>query len=282
MEGDTHLYLTGSGPVVGFKTVRLAVRNDRTNSTIVLAVRQPDSKDEAACAVQAAIDVHRRLPGLLALSDTALRGTHICELARKARLTTVAPVAAASNTKLEHQGRRAPREEDPRREGRPPAARRLHMRAYLLRAWGPALRGDHRLPRQAPARALRRPTVRFRDNKTGHRLYLAWDITCSAGQPRGATPLKIKELSWTVTDDTSTFNVAENLRAFPPGSERYDEAHGWRQSIENDNHQSDARKTLRRGRSSLPEWNHLNELGWAIMSIGIPLQRHRREQATAA
>lgn len=127
------------------------------------------------------------------------------------------------------------------------------------------------------------PTVRFRDNKNGgYRQYLAWAVTCSAGQPEGATPVKVTELPWTVTDDTSDFNVTENLRAVPPGSQRYDEAHGRRQSIENDNHQSDARKTLRRGRSSRPEWNHLNELGWAIMNNGIPLQRHRREQAAAA
>lgn len=62
----------------------------------------------------------------------------------------------------------------------------------------------------------------------------AWDVTCSAGLPEGTAPTKVTALSWNVTDDTSTFSVAENLRAVPPGSERYDKAPGWRRAIEND------------------------------------------------
>ncbi len=70
MEGDAHLYNTGNGPVVGFKTVRVETRTDETNSTIILAVRRPKSKDEAACAVEAACDVKNRFRALSALPTT--------------------------------------------------------------------------------------------------------------------------------------------------------------------------------------------------------------------
>jgi hypothetical protein len=91
MEGDTHLYMTASGPAVGYKTVRMVVRSDDTNSSITLAVRRPATKDEAICAVQAAHDVRKRLPGMLALTyDAALRGTHIRALGRDSRLVTIA------------------------------------------------------------------------------------------------------------------------------------------------------------------------------------------------
>jgi hypothetical protein len=232
-----------------------------------------------ACAVQAAVDIQRRLPGLLAISyDTALRGTHIRELARRARLVTVAPVAAASNTT-----------NGERREKRVKVAEVPHQRldgtpcVHTFYAHGGRLCeqviDSHGNINSCPAR-IQDPTVRFRDNKTNYRQHLSWEITCRAGRSERQTPVKVTELSWTVTDDTS--NVAENRRAVPPGSDRYDEAHGWRQSIENDNHQSDAGKARRRGRSSRAEWNHLNELGWAIMRNGIPLRRHRYEQGAAA
>jgi hypothetical protein len=38
--------------------------------------------------------------------------------------------------------------------------------------------------------------------------------------------------------------VAENIRALPPGGPKYTAAFGWRQSIENDNNQSDKRKLV--------------------------------------
>jgi hypothetical protein len=67
----------------------------------------------------------------------------------------------------------------------------------------------------------------------------------------------------------------------PPASPAYADPHGWRQSVENDNHQSDARKVQGRGRSARPDWNHLNELGWAIMQNGVAVQRHRAAVAAA-
>jgi hypothetical protein len=218
-----------------------------------------------------AIDIKKRLPGLLALTyDTALRGTHIRELARSGRLVTVAPIAAKS---VSDTGKRT--------EKRGPLGAIQHTRPDGLRCIHTFEHVGGRLHEQrVDGRGAKSsvpctdPVVRFRDNKATHRMYLEWEIKCVAGLAPGSRPVTVKG-SWTVTDDHPSLNVAENLRALPPGSPRYDEAHGWRQTIENDNHQSDARKVQGRGRSRRPDWNHLNELGWALMQNGIALQKHR-------
>lgn len=277
MEGDAHLYMTGNGAIVGYKTVRFVVRNDETNSSITLAVRRPPTKDEAACAVQAAQDIKKRLPGLLAITyDGALRGTHIRELARKSRLVTVAPIAARANdkgTRVEKSGRVAIYPHA--REDGTQCVHTFHHLAGQLHEQRIDGVGNRTLT------PCDDPFIRFQDNKTDHRMYLRWDVHCAAGKAPGSKPSKVGELAWTVTDDDSTFNVAENLRAIPPGSPRYADPHGWRQTIENDNHQSDSRKVQGRSRSARPEWNHLNELGWALMQNGVALQRHRNRASSA-
>ncbi|MGZ6808020.1 MAG: hypothetical protein ACXVGG_15560 [Mycobacteriaceae bacterium] len=48
-----------------------------------------------------------------------------------------------------------------------------------------------------------------------------------------------------------------------------------RQSIENHNNQSDSTKHLRRSLATTATGNLGNELGWAIMTNGVALQRHR-------
>ena len=282
MEGDAHLYMTGSGQAVGYKTVRMVVRSDDTNSSITLAVRRPATKDEAACAVQAAHDVRKRLPGMLALTyDAALRGTHIRALARDSRLVTIAPVTAKENSKgkrTEKSGKVADYLHT-RGDGTECVHTFYHLAGQLCEERIDA-KGSRTLIPCAD------PFVRFRSNKNGqHRQYLTWDVHCSAGLAPSSKPVEAGHLNWTVTDEDATFNVAENLRAIPPGSPRYADPHGWRQTIENDNHQSDARKVQGRGRSARPDWNHLNELSWAIMQNGVAIQRHRAKrnasQATA-
>lgn len=124
------------------------------------------------------------------------------------------------------------------------------------------------------------PFIRFRDDRASHRVYLEWNLRCSGGLSLGSKPVPFRTVRWTVTEDNAAFNVAENLRALAPGTERYAQAHGWRQNVENDNHQSDAAKVQRRDRSSRPGWNHINELGWALVQNGIALQRHRQRGVT--
>jgi hypothetical protein len=281
MEGDAHLYMTGAGPVVGFKTVRLALRSDDTNSTITLCVRRPASKDEAACAVEAACDRKSRLPGILALVyDTAVRGTHIRSLAR-AGIVTIAPVTAAENPTGKHKSKE-------RKEKNGKAGTYLHARPdgiacqHDLHYDGGQLyeqrvdaAGKKKLAALGDARVL------VRDNATDHRMYHEWDIYCGAGLPTGATAARVGKARWAITDDSTQFNVAENLRAYAPGGPGYQKYYGWRQTIENDNHQSDARKVQRRGRSSRPDWNHINEMGWAIMNNGVALQRLRERRQAA-
>jgi len=277
MEGAAHLYNTGSGPVVGFKTVRLSLRNDETNSTIIVAVKRPATADEAACAVDAILETKKRLPGVLAVTyDAALRGTHIRQLAREGGLVTVAPVAAKTAA-----------------HGKQPRVEKAGQVAFVshLRAGGVLCEhefhhhGGQLAEIQLDSRGKKSlvpcpdPYVRIRPNKDSYRMYLEWEVRCAAGLPPGSAPALFDKLTWTITDERSDFNVAENLRAVPPGSERYSQAKGWRQTIENDNHQSDAAKALRRGRSSRPDWNHVNEIGWSIVQNGVALQRDRRRRA---
>lgn len=280
MEGDAHLYITGGGPVVGFKTVRLSLRNDETNSTVIVAVKRPATKDEAGCAVDAALDVKRRLPAVLGLTyDTAIRGTHIRRLAREGGLVTTAPIAAKSVDKTTKKRREKTGYVASVPHLRPdnglPCEHQFHHEAGRLHELKLDSRGKKTLV------ACADPTVRIRHNKDTHRMYLEWEVLCDAGLTAGSKPAVVDRLTWSITDDGSDFNVAENLRALPPGSDRYAKVHGWRQTVENDNNQSDTAKSLRRGRSSRPEWNHLNEIGWAIVQNGVAIQRHRQCNAGA-
>lgn len=67
----------------------------------------------------------------------------------------------------------------------------------------------------------------------------------------------------------------------PPGGSTYKKTYGWRQTIENDNNQSDARKYLRRGRSYTAEHNLINEIGVAMVITGVAVQRARTRRAHA-
>jgi hypothetical protein len=85
----------------------------------------------------------------------------------------------------------------------------------------------------------------------------------------------VGHLDWGVTDEDSTFNVAENLRALPPASSRYAAPHGWRQTIENDNHRSDARKIQGRGRSAPTGTNSTSSAGRSRRTASPPNSTER-------
>ncbi len=206
-----------------------------------------------------------------------MRGAHIAALAR-AGLVTIAPVAAAENPT-------GKRNSNSRKEKRGKAGSVVHNRLDGVECrhelWYDGgqlceLRidavGKKTLASLGDARILDRP------NKTNHRMYHEWDIYCAAGLPTGSPPAKVAVARWAITENDSRFNVAENLRAYAPGGPGYGQYYGWRQTIENNNHQSDARKVQRRGRSSTPEWNHINEIGWSIMINGVALQRARAKR----
>ena len=72
---------------------------------------------------------------------------------------------------------------------------------------------------------------------------------------------------------SKTLNVAENVRAVPPGGPGYQRCYGWRQTIENDNNQSDLRKFQARGRAKAAENALINEIGLAMVVNGVALQQ---------
>lgn len=68
----------------------------------------------------------------------------------------------------------------------------------------------------------------------------------------------------------------------PPRGDTYQRVYGWRQTIENENNQSDRRKLLGCGRSMDPLVHLINEIGISMVTTGIAVQQARRRADDAA
>lgn len=288
MTGSAWIYKDGAGRVtIGYKTARVSVRdNVHSNSTIILDVAADDDRDEAKLALKMLIDAKAALPGTLGVVyDAALRGTHLATLARHG-LVTVAPIAAKENPgrgrnsskRVEKQGNAGAYSHDLDN-----GTQCVHELAY---------RGGQvcEVTVDAAGRKLLHPLgdphLELRSGKQIQRLYVRYDLTCHRHE---ATENKLYAFSirWNLSGTTTEhgtkdkFNVAENIRALPPAGPKYTAAFGWRQTIENDNNQSDRRKVLGRGRSHGARHNLINEIGFAMVITGIAVQQARARRATA-
>lgn len=156
--------------------------------------------------------------------DTAVRGTHIRRLAREGGLVAAAPVAAKSVDKATKKRREKSgylvSVPHPRRDNGEPCVHEFHHQAGRLHE---AKIDSHGKKELVPCD---NPTVRVRHNKDTHRMYLEWEVRCAAGLAPGSNPVVVDKLMWSINDDAGDFNVAENLRALPPGSDAYAKVHG--------------------------------------------------------
>jgi hypothetical protein len=142
-----------------------------------------------------------------------------------------------------------------------------------------------RLRRAAAARQPgRHPTIEIRRGKQHDRVYARYDITCRRHQATDHAVYTF-QARWNITEqrtDTKALNVAENVRVVPPRGETYQRVYGWRQTIENENNQSDRRKFLGRGRSMDPLNHLINEIGNSMVTTGIAVQQARQRADDAA
>jgi hypothetical protein len=286
MAGSASIYKDGAGRVtIGHKVVRIAVRdNVHSNSSIILDVASGSERDEAKLAVGMLLGLKAELPGALGVVyDTALRGTHIRSLATGG-LITVCPVTAKQN-----QGRGSHSAKRVEKQG--PAGNRAHalpdgtvcVHEFLHRG-GQILENNLDSAGQVQLVNLGDPTIEIRRGKKHHRVYARYDITCRRHQTADNAVYTFQG-RWNITEehaDTKAFNVAENVRVVPPRGETYLRTYGWRQTIENENNQSDRRKFLGRGRSMDPLNHLINEIGISMVTTGIAVQQARQRADGAA
>ena len=107
------------------------------------------------------------------------------------------------------------------------------------------------------------------------RQYLTFKLTCRRDPLDRGEVVSIPDLRFPLTSTDGVLNVAENIRAIPPGTENYERIYGWRQTTENDNNQSDASKYLRRARSANPEHAHIYDILLAATQNGRARQLYR-------
>jgi hypothetical protein len=281
MNGSVWIYKTGDGRIViGNKIVKLLVRdNARTNSTVILDVAADNDRDEGKLTVEMATFAKKQLPGALGLVvDGVVKGIHIRSLARTG-LLTVAPIAAASNPgKSRHSSKRVEKRENLGTE------EHHHLDgskcAHEFIAIGAQV---HEIITDSAGkkttRSLGDPHLEERKGKKITTINAVYKVNCERRpdlSPNGRT----FDLRWNISgyvdssDLNSDFNVAEHIRALPPGGAKYTQAYGWRQTVENENNQSDERKYQRRGRSHNSFYNELNELGIAMIVTGVAVQRY--------
>lgn len=274
MASDAHLYTVGDGRVViGFKQHRWSVRDDRPSSTVFLSVRRDLQRDEAAVAIDALGDICGKLPGVThAVHDGAIRGTHIRQAAAMG-VTMVAPVAA------KRQARNGAARVEKR--GRTGVISHLDARGVecihtLDYVGGRVFEVEHDSHGAEVLQPVDDPKIAFskprRDGK--RRQYLTFKLNCRRDPLDRGEVVSIPDLRFALTSTEGELNVAENIRAIPPGSENYDRIYGWRQTTENDNNQSDASKYLRRARSARPDYSHIYEILLAATQNGRARQTY--------
>lgn len=287
MGGSANLYKDGAGRIVlGFKNVRISVRdNVHSNSAVILDVAADSNKNEAELAVSMISDAARRLPGILGVVyDTALQGTHINTLARQG-LVTVAPITAKENS---GKGRNSSK----RVEKTGPLAPQDHRLVdgsicthQFTHNGGQVCEQKTNAAGAKTSHSLGDPHLELRPDKTAVRLYAAFTVTCDRHTALTGQTYQF-QVRWNIAAKPdpghhgTPVNIAENVRAIPPRGPKYKACYGWRETIENENHQSDLHKYQSRGRAKTARNMLINEIGFAMVVNGVALKQAQARRAT--
>jgi hypothetical protein len=273
------LYHTGDGLKIGHKFLAWSMRDDETNSSLVMSLRIQKTTSEAQELTNGALRLKQLLPGLLGvITDAALRGEHNYQILR-AGMVPVNPIAAKSDdgeTRVEKSGyfetltHAHPNGHQCRHE--------VHYYGGGMVEWRPNDKGE------ATRIDFGTPHVRERRDKSGSRMYAEFSITCRDGlddkEPTIDLGVVRVNVTTPATGGKNELNIPENIRLVPPGRDTYTRVYGWRNNAENDNRQRDHRKFLARARSHGAQRQHWNELGGALVQNGVALLLHRERVAT--
>lgn len=272
---DAKEHITGDkNKVLGSKFWHASVRGSERFSRVTLTVDHvPSEKDagnsEADIAVTNLLDLLPRVPGAIgAISDTALRGTHIDALVRGTGRIFMVPVTAAGVDAK--SGQRTEKQRYLRTVTFSDAdgttedvdiwisGGRLCQQVYA----------DDGTPILVPLKRIANLT---RPNDDGtFRTYVQYQVPC----PRGGAPKTITEATYQREED-GDFNRPENVRQIPPGDPDYERLKGLRSDAEAANRQIDDHLYLRRARSIGAERQLVDLLAHFLTENSVARYRHR-------
>jgi len=284
-EADAGLHWEGDGePAWGTKFVLVAVRTEDPQGRVVLDVEWvPNAGGEAAVALDCFTRLAALLPGAQGvIYDTALRGGHHQHLLRELGWLSINGVTAAV------AGKKQPRRAEGQRveksahvEDKTIALPDGTTRTIRLYAQGGAVGiGELTDIGDLYFRPLRRVrTHRNRDKNGSYRWYNDYRLPDDYG--RGIVTVR---LHGDETDVARRFNRAENVRPISPSDPDFEALFRRRNDAESINRAIEDSLYIGRAHSIGHVRQHLNLLGFALMTNSLALRRHaiRRDEPLAA
>jgi hypothetical protein len=283
-EPDAGLHFEGDGETAwGTKFVLVAARTEDPHGRIILDSRWvPKPGAEAATAVQCFDNLAPALPGAQGvIYDTALRGVHHQHLLRDLGWLTINRVTAATadtNTPRRSDGRRQPksvRVED--KAIQLPDGRITNLHFYARDgAIGIGTLTDTGDLHYTPLRRIR--THRNRDKSGKYRWYNDYELP----EHLDAGTVTVR-LHGTNQDTRRKLNRTENVRPIPPSDPDFARLYRRRNDAESINRSLEDTLWLGRAHSVGHQRQHLNLIGFALMTNSLARARHRtKHPATAA
>ena len=280
-EPDGHLHFQGDGETAfGIKFVLVAVRTtDHRGRIIVDSEWVPTAGGEAATAMDCFTRVAPLAPGAQGvIYDTALRGTHHQRLLRDLGLLPVNRVTAAKTG-----AKKARRKKDEQRE-----EKSVHLEdktitapdgtahTLALYARGGTLGiGELTDTGDLTFVELRRARTHRRADKGGR---YRWYNDYLLPDRYGGGTLTVR-LHGNDADTARKLNRTENLRPIPPTDPDFKRLYPRRNDAESINRDLDDTLYLRRAHSLGHARQHLNLLGYALVTNGVTLHRYGRHRA---
>ncbi len=282
-EPDAGLHFEGTGEVAwGTKFVLVAARTQAPHGRVILDIDWvPQPGHEAATAMHCFERLAPLLPGAQGvIYDTALRGVHHQHLLRDLGwlpINRVTAATAGATTPRRRDGQRQPKTahiED--RTIHTPDGRDVTVSLYARDgALGIGTLTDTGNLHFTPLRRIR--THRNRDKTGTYRWYNDYQLP----HHHGTGTITVR-LHTTDDDARRKLNRTENLRPIPPGDPDFQRLYQRRNDAESINRGLDDSLWLRRAHSLGHHRQHLNLIGFALMTNSLARARHRATTAEHA
>ena len=282
-EPDAALHYQGDRTTAwGTKFVLVAARTPDIHGRIIMDIGWVSSHGgEAQTAMQCFADIAPLVPGAQGIIyDTALRGVHHQRLLRDLGLLPINRVTAAK------AGVKAPRRDDGRRQEKSVRIETKTItladgtiRTVELYARGGAI-GIAELTERGDLHYTELPRIRTRRSQDKNGKY-RWYNDYRLPHHYGAGTITVR-LHGNDNDAKRKLNRTENVRPIPPTDPDFARLYRRRNDAESINRNLDDTLWLGRAHSLGHRRQHLNLLGYALMTNGLALHRHQRKRDTIA
>jgi hypothetical protein len=274
---DAKVHFSGDNRQVhGCKFWHAEVRGDEPFTRVVLTVDHVPSEkgkrnSEADIAVENLLALASRVPGAHgAISDTALRGTHLNVLQRATGWIVMNPVTAEAVD--EKTGERTEKERYLRTETFTYDDETADVEIWTVGGrLCQVVYADDGTRVLQPLRRTASPTRKNRDGS--YRTY----VECEVPDPRGMGSRTIMEATYDRPEDADRFARAENVRQVPPGDPDYERVKGRRSDAESMNRQIDDDLYLRRAVSIGAKGQLFDLICHAFVINSVARARHRND-----